>query len=157
MNVNKVLTKNYESQTLGKRGKNKPNSNPIQTQSNPITEMPKMNVTKVLTRDYENKSLFWVKAKQTQFKPKQTQFYNPTCPQKHALSRACPERVEWAEGAATELRCRIPEITYLWQLQFMAHSGTIPPVNRVSSVWADSYKVSIRPRSIQEKRKECQR
>ena len=47
MNVNKVLTKDYEKRTLGERGKNKPNSNPIQTQSKP---------------------------KQTQYKPKQTQF-----------------------------------------------------------------------------------
>ena len=29
MNVNKVLTKDYEDETLGKRGKNKPNSKPI--------------------------------------------------------------------------------------------------------------------------------
>ena len=36
MNVNKVLTKDYENKTLGEHGKNKPNSNPIQTQSNPI-------------------------------------------------------------------------------------------------------------------------
>ena len=33
MNVNNVLTKVYENETLGKHGKNKPNSNPI---SNPI-------------------------------------------------------------------------------------------------------------------------
>jgi hypothetical protein len=32
MNVNKVLTKDYEKRTLGQPGKNKPNSNPIQTQ-----------------------------------------------------------------------------------------------------------------------------
>jgi len=43
MNVTKVLTKDYENETLGKRGKNKANSNPIQTQSNPIKAniMPK--------------------------------------------------------------------------------------------------------------------
>ncbi|HIJ52243.1 MAG TPA: hypothetical protein HPP66_03700, partial [Planctomycetes bacterium] len=43
MNVNMVLTKDYEDKTLGQRGKNKPNSNPIQTQSNPIkaNKMPK--------------------------------------------------------------------------------------------------------------------
>ena len=35
MNVNKVLTMNYEHWTLGYRGKNKPNSNPIQSQSKP--------------------------------------------------------------------------------------------------------------------------
>jgi len=53
MNVNRVSTKDYEDKTLGERGKNKPNSKPIQTQSNPIkaNKMPK----------------------QTQFKPKQTQ------------------------------------------------------------------------------------
>ncbi|HIJ53038.1 MAG TPA: hypothetical protein HPP66_07770, partial [Planctomycetes bacterium] len=36
MNVSRVSTKDYEDETLGERGKNKPNSNPIQTQSNPI-------------------------------------------------------------------------------------------------------------------------
>jgi hypothetical protein len=34
MNVNKVLTRDYENETLGRRGKNKPN----QTQSNPISK-----------------------------------------------------------------------------------------------------------------------
>jgi len=74
MNANMVLTMDYEKRTLGKRGKNKPNTNPIQTQTNPITEKQKMTVNKVLTNGYENKSHFWVKAKQTQFKPKQSQF-----------------------------------------------------------------------------------
>jgi len=37
MNVNKVLTEDYENETLGERGKNKPNSNPISKQlQNPI-------------------------------------------------------------------------------------------------------------------------
>ena len=52
MNVNKVLTKEYESQTLGKRGKNKPNSNPIKAnfpasrgQKNPIQTQNKPNQT----------------------------------------------------------------------------------------------------------------
>jgi len=69
MNVSRVSTRDYENKTPGERGKNKPNSKPIQTQTNPITEKQKMNVTKVLTKGYENKSHFWVKAKQTQFKP----------------------------------------------------------------------------------------
>jgi len=56
MNVTKVLTKNYENIAINIedpafRGRN---SNPIQTQTNPISEKAKMNVTKVLTRDYEN-------------------------------------------------------------------------------------------------------
>jgi hypothetical protein len=29
MNVTKVITKEYEDKTLGERGKNKPNTNPI--------------------------------------------------------------------------------------------------------------------------------
>jgi len=37
MNVNNVLTKDYEKKTLGEHGKNKPNTNPIQTQTNPIS------------------------------------------------------------------------------------------------------------------------
>jgi hypothetical protein len=32
MTVTKVLTTDYDRRTLGARGKNKPNSNPIQTQ-----------------------------------------------------------------------------------------------------------------------------
>jgi len=32
MNVYRVSTRDYDKKTLGKRGKNKPNSNPIQTQ-----------------------------------------------------------------------------------------------------------------------------
>jgi len=54
MNVNKVLTKDYENKTLSRSGKNKANTKPIQTQTNPIkaNKMPK----------------------QTQFKAKQSQF-----------------------------------------------------------------------------------
>ncbi len=55
MNVNKVLTNAYEKRTLGQRGKNKPNTNPIQTQ-------------------YKANS----KPIQTQNKAKQSQL-NPTC------------------------------------------------------------------------------
>jgi hypothetical protein len=36
MSINKVLTKDYEKKTIGEHGKNKPNTNPIQTQSKPI-------------------------------------------------------------------------------------------------------------------------
>jgi len=41
LNVNKVLTEDYEKRTLGQRGKNKPNSKPIQSQSKPICRMIK--------------------------------------------------------------------------------------------------------------------
>ena len=79
MNVNNVLTKDYENETLGKRGKNKaktnpiqtqfkantnpiqsqykPNTKPIQTQTNPISKKAKMNVTSVLTRNYEQRTM----------------------------------------------------------------------------------------------------
>ena len=43
MNVSNFITADYENKTLSRRGKNKPNTNPIQTQSNPIkaNKMPK--------------------------------------------------------------------------------------------------------------------
>ena len=74
MNVTKVLTKDYENRTLSGCGKNKPNTKPKQSQTNPIPEKHKMNVSYIITKGYENKSHFWVKAKQTQYKPNQTQF-----------------------------------------------------------------------------------
>ena len=43
MNVNNVLTRDYEKMTLGQRGKNKPNSNPIQTQFKPNQSQNKPN------------------------------------------------------------------------------------------------------------------
>jgi len=43
MNLNFYLTKDYEKRTLGKRGKNKPNTNPIQTQYKPNTNPNKAN------------------------------------------------------------------------------------------------------------------
>ena len=74
MNVNKVLTRDYEKRTLGERGKNKANSKPIKANTKPISEKPKMNITSIITKGYENKSPLRAKAKQTQYKPKQTQF-----------------------------------------------------------------------------------
>jgi hypothetical protein len=57
MNVSSVYTKEYENMTLGERGKNKPNSNPIKANTKPIkaNKMPK----------------------QTQYKPNQSQFQRP--------------------------------------------------------------------------------
>jgi len=74
MNVNTVLTMDYDKKDTWWSGKNKPNSKPIQSQTNPIYEKQKMNVSYIITKGYENKSHFWVKAKQTQYKPNQTQF-----------------------------------------------------------------------------------
>ncbi|MCK4293419.1 MAG: hypothetical protein KAY65_09495, partial [Planctomycetes bacterium] len=54
MNVKSVITKDYENQPLRSLPENKPNTNPIQTQTNPIYEKPKMNVSSIVTKDYEN-------------------------------------------------------------------------------------------------------
>ena len=43
MNVSRVSRKDYENETLGKRGKNKPNSNPIQSQYKPNQSQNKPN------------------------------------------------------------------------------------------------------------------
>jgi len=75
INVITIITREYENETLSRRGKNKANSKPIQTQSNPISKKAKMKVSTILTKGYENKARFQAKAKQTQFKPKQTQFH----------------------------------------------------------------------------------
>jgi len=63
MNVNKVLTRDYEKKTLGERGKNKP-------KTNPIPEKPKMKLNSYSTKDYENETAFGLR----QYKPNQTQF-----------------------------------------------------------------------------------
>jgi len=58
MNVNKVLTRDYEKRTLGERGKNKPKTNPIQTQnkanSNPISQRVKLMQSLCLQRIMKN-------------------------------------------------------------------------------------------------------
>jgi len=47
MNVNSVLTRNYENQPLRRLPENKPNSNPIRQE-------PKITVNSIVTKDYEN-------------------------------------------------------------------------------------------------------
>ena len=59
MNVNKVLTKDYENKSNWAICENEPKTNPIRTQTNPIKanfQKAQMNVNKVFTKDYENKS-----------------------------------------------------------------------------------------------------
>jgi len=48
MNVSNIITRNYKilSRLRGKK------TNPIQTQSNPISKMPKMNANIFITKDY---------------------------------------------------------------------------------------------------------
>ena len=72
MSVNSVLAKDYEEISDTTLGQNKPNSNPIQSQTKPICQKPKMSVNKVLTKDYEkNRALRLPKNK-----PNQTQCQN---------------------------------------------------------------------------------
>ncbi len=42
MNVNSVITKDYEKRTLGERGKNKPKTNPIKPNQSQFREKPKL-------------------------------------------------------------------------------------------------------------------
>ncbi len=87
MNVNKVLTGDYENKTLSGRGKNEPKTNPIRTQTNPIKANllnAQINVTTFLTKDYENK-LNWAlfenkpntKPIKPNFKPDASSFTEP--------------------------------------------------------------------------------
>jgi len=69
MNVNKVITKDYENKTLGGSGKNKANSKP--NKANLLKA--KMNVTKVLTKDYEKMSNWALFENKPNIKPIQTQ------------------------------------------------------------------------------------
>jgi len=51
MNVNAIIIKDYENETLSRRGKNKPNSNPIKPNTKPIkaNKMPKQTQNKPKT------------------------------------------------------------------------------------------------------------
>ncbi len=77
MNVTSLITVDYENIANWKLGENKPNSKPIQSQSNPIQTQnkpnlpaPQMNVSSVITKCYENERL----CRCGENKPKQTQF-----------------------------------------------------------------------------------
>ncbi len=61
MNVSILLQMDYENKRNWTIGESKPNSNPIQTQSNPITRMSKMNVNSFITKDYRKKDDFDVR------------------------------------------------------------------------------------------------
>ncbi len=69
MNVNKVLTRDYEEKGGKDLWKNEPKTNPIQSQTKPISERPKMCANSLLAKDYENKTAFRLE----QNKPKQSQ------------------------------------------------------------------------------------
>jgi hypothetical protein len=58
MNVSIFSQMAYENKHNWTLGQNKPNSKPIQTQTNPICRMPKMSVNSILTKDYERNDIF---------------------------------------------------------------------------------------------------
>jgi len=60
MNVKLCNITAYENKRNWTLGENKPNSKPIQTQSNPICRIPKMSVSSILTKDYERNDIFAV-------------------------------------------------------------------------------------------------
>ena len=107
MNVNKVLSMDYENKTLGGNGKNKANSKPNEPKTNPIKANllnAQMNVNKVITEEYEKMSN-WVLYEnepnsnpiKANTKPIQTQT-NPTCSEPACPEPACPEHRRRVEG-----------------------------------------------------------
>ena len=54
MNINKVLSREYENKTLGERGKNEPKTNPNEANSNPI----KANLKPKRTQNEPNRTQF---------------------------------------------------------------------------------------------------
>jgi len=86
MNVTSLITVDYENIANWKLGENKPNSNPIQSQSNPIkpnSRKAKMNVGFYLTRTYENNLCSRLLENKPNSKPIQSQ------------SKPIPEKPEW--------------------------------------------------------------
>jgi len=72
-------------------------TNPKQSQTNPISEKPKMNLNFYSTKAYDNKPRLRAPGKQTEFKPKQTQFPLPQTPHPSQFltprnTQSCPER-----------------------------------------------------------------
>ncbi len=83
MNVNTIITKDYENKPIGNLVKTKPKQTQYKANTNPIPEKPKMNVTSILTKDYENERL----RRAGKTKPIQTQS-NPT-----GLQNTSPKKV----------------------------------------------------------------
>ena len=77
MNVNTYNTTDYENIANWTLGESKPNTNPIQTQSNPICQsvklMQSVYLQRIMKKNADN-GYKKTKPKQTQFKPNQTQF-----------------------------------------------------------------------------------
>ena len=89
MNVNKVLTREYENETLSRSGKNKANTNPIK----PNLLNAQMNVNKVLTKYYENESLHRRGKNKPNTNPKQTQSKPISPPPINTQSKTCQKPI----------------------------------------------------------------
>jgi hypothetical protein len=77
MNVSVFLQVAYDNKSDPTLGENKPNSKPIQTQTNPISQKPKMNVNFFITKDYENKCLRSLPQNKPKTNPNKANFKNP--------------------------------------------------------------------------------
>jgi len=64
MNVNPYNTRGYNNETAFRRGKNKPNSNPIKANF----RKAKMNVNLTLTKDYRKNDAFLVRINKPNFR-----------------------------------------------------------------------------------------
>ncbi len=73
MNATSFMTKHYENETLGERGKNEPKTNPKQSQTKPICFYAQMNATSFITKDYENATLGERGKNEPKTNPKRTQ------------------------------------------------------------------------------------
>ena len=69
MNVNIYYTKVYNNETAFRRGKNKPNSNPIKANF----QKAQMNVNLTLTKDYRKKDDFVVRINKPNFRNAQNE------------------------------------------------------------------------------------
>jgi hypothetical protein len=94
MNVSIFSQMAYENKHNWTLGQNKPNSKPIQTQTNPICRMPKMSVNSILTKDYERNDIFAIPENKPNSNPIKPNFTYP-------------------QRGKTEVRCRFSEVRYL--------------------------------------------
>jgi hypothetical protein len=81
MNVSIYLQTAYENKRDWTLGESKPNSNPIQTQTNPILSAVgglQMSVNSILTKDYERNDIFAVRINKPNFRKAQNE-RKPIC------------------------------------------------------------------------------
>jgi len=102
-------------------------TNPKQTQTNPISEKPKMSLNFYSTKDYDNKTRFPAPGKQTQFKPNQTQFHtlsNAEGPPQSSHSSQLPAAEIKPRQVILSVDVRDPDdvAELFWSIVFLADS-----------------------------------